>query len=298
MRVLIGEKPEGKNYLAASISTRLADSTDLTEQIRITTRGQIRRKVCYMPPLKLNFHNATSPRLYTLHSLKMVPGCKTGDYYEQLLLKEYLCYKIYNLITDMSFRVRLLHVNYEDDKGKKKPFMQYAFVIEDIAEMARRNHCKEWKGSINTESTDRKHTTLVSIYEYLIANTDWAVPVSHNIKLLHLKKDSSSVPFIVAYDFDYAVLVNAEYAVPDEKLDIESVTQRLYRGFPRTMLELEEAFKIFNAQKDSIYSLIRNFEPLSSRNRKDMISYIDDFYKIINDKSMAKSVFIENARKE
>jgi len=299
LKVLIGEKPEKKNYIPATFTTKFPDSSTVSEQIRVSTRGAIRRKICYMPPLRLNFHNSTSPRLYPLHTLKMVCGCKTGADYEQYVLKEFLAYKIYNLITEKSFRVRLVHVTYEDSKGKKKPFSQYAFLEESIGALAKRNHSKEWKGArLNQESTDRKQMTLVSVFEYMIANTDWAVPVTHNIKLLYDKKDSNSIPFAVAYDFDYAGLVNADYAVPEPLLEIESVTQRLYRGFPRTMAELVEAFKPFNQQKEAVYTLIRNFEPLSSRNKKEMVSYLEDFYKTINDPSMTRDVFIANARKE
>jgi hypothetical protein len=299
LKIIVGEKPEGKNYIPATFTTKFPDSTLVSEQIRITTRGAVRRQICYMPPLRLNFHNTTSPRLYPLHNLKLVVGCKTNVDYEQYVLKEFLCYKIYNQLTDKSFRVRLVHINYQDSKGKKKPFSQYGFFVENIDEMARRNHLKELKGTrTNQESTDRKHMTLVSIFEYMIANTDWSVPVEHNIKLLHDKKDSNSIPFAVAYDFDYAGLVNTDYAIAEPKLEIESVTTRLYRGFPRTEIELAEAFKVFNEKKEAIYSLIKNFEPLSSRNKKDMVSYLEDFYKIINDKTYAKDVFIQNARRE
>ena len=300
VKFILGEKSESKNnYIPAMATMKMPDSSSTTEAIRISTRGAIRRKICYMPPLKLNFHNATSPRLYPLHSLKLVCGCKTNQEYEQYVLKEFLIYKIYNLLTDKSYRVRLAHVTYEDSKGKKKSFSQYAFFVESIDAMAKRNHCKEYKGGrLAQEQTDRKQMTLVSVFQYMIANTDWAVPVEHNIRLIYTKKDSTAAPFAIAYDFDYSGLVNTDYAVAEPQLDIESVTQRLYRGFPRTELELQEIFELFNKQKIAIYSLINNCEPLSARNKKDMISYLEDFYKTINDKSYAKDVFIRGARKE
>ena len=299
MKVLQGEKPQGTDYLPATFKTKLPDSTEVSEQIRINTRGIMRRKVCYMPPLRLYFHNTTSPKLYTLHTIKMVCGCKTGPMYEQYLLKEYLIYKMYNLITDRSYRVRLLHVTYEDSKGKRKPFTQYAFMLESDAGLAKRNQSKEFKPTnVSTERTDRQQMTLVAVFEYMVANTDWAVPVKHNIKLFYTKKDSVAPPYAVGFDFDYAGLVNTDYAVPDDKLEIETVTQRLYRGFPRTMLELEMTFKVFNDQKAAIYSLINQFEPLTKRNKQDMVDYLEDFYKVINDKRQVQEIFIDNARKE
>jgi len=42
----------------------------------------------------------------------------------------------------------------------------------------------------------------------------------------------------VAYDFDYSGLVNAaDYAVPSDMLGTQSVTERVYRGFPREIGE-------------------------------------------------------------
>ncbi|MFI5153639.1 MAG: hypothetical protein ACHQET_09920 [Chitinophagales bacterium] len=299
MRYLMGEKPQGTNSIPGTITMKLSDTSTVTEQIRINTRGHMRRETCYIPPMRLYFRNATSPKLSPLHTLKLIVTCKTGTEYEQYLLKEFICYKIYNLISDMSFRVRLMHMTYVDSKGKKKPITGYAFLLESTDALAKRNHCKEYKLSgLATEMTDRKTMTTVSVFEYLIANTDWAVPVRHNIVLLKNKKDSTIRPYAVGYDFDYAGLVNTDYAIPDPKLEIESVTQRLYRGFPRTVQELTDAFKVFIDQKNNIYNLIKNFEPLSVHNKKDMVDYLDEFYRTINDKVLVKDTFIDNARKE
>lgn len=285
-------------YLPATFTCKPGDSS-ITEQIRIIARGKMRREICYMPPLKLDFHNNTSPKLYTLNSLKLVSACKPNDIHDQLLLKEYLVYKIYNLITEKSFRVRLLKLVYEDSRGKKKPISQHAFFIEDTKDLAKRNNCKEIKNiKMYGQDTDRKQFTIFAIFEYMIGNTDWGVSANHNTQLIFSRKDSTARPFVIPYDFDYSGMVDADYAVPDEKLEISNVRQRLYRGFPRNMPELEEAIAIFRGQKEKIYSLIRNFELLTSRNRENIIDYLDDFYKTINNSREVKSVFIDNARRD
>jgi len=141
--------------------------------------------------------------------------------------------------------------------------------------------------------------TLVSVFEYMIGNTDWAVPVNHNIRLIYPKADSTASPFAIAYDFDFSGLVNADYAAPAPQLtEIETVRQRLYRGFPRTMAELQAVFTIFKEQKDKIYSTVNNFNLLSGANRKDIIDYLDEFYRTINNERDVQSVFIDNARRE
>jgi hypothetical protein len=91
-------------------------------------------------------------------------------------------------------------------------------------------------------------------------------------------------------------MVNADYATPSEIIGTEKVTERVYRGFPRSMEELELVFDVFRKQKENIYSLINNFTLLKEKTRKGTISYLDEFYKTINSKSQAKTVFVDNAR--
>jgi hypothetical protein len=91
--------------------------------------------------------------------------------------------------------------------------------------------------------------------------------------------------------------VDAYYAVPNEGLDIENVRQRLYRGFSRTEAELNEAIAIFNKQKENIYSLVNGFDLLTEKNRKNIIDYLEEFYKTINNSNQVKNLFIERARK-
>ena len=297
---LLNTKMKADYFQKATFSYKLPDSSSANEEININARGQFRRSYCYIPPLRLNFHNTTSPTLYSLNSLKLVCACRTNAEYEQYLLKEFLIYKMYNLLTEKSFRVRLLRLTMQDSRGKKKPFTQYAFLVESVNAMAKRNNCKEWKGpNIATEGTERQQMTLVAVFEYMIGNTDWSVPGNHNIRLIYSKADSvSKKPYAVPYDFDYSGLVNTDYAIPTPELGIDNVRQRLYRGFPRTMEELQNVLKIFNEQKEKIYSLIQNFEPLSSQSKKDMIGYLDDFYKTINNSRLVQYEFIDKARSE
>src|SRR5882724_1444730 len=108
------------------------DSVLISEEIAMTKRGLFRRANCYVPPLKLNFKNATSPKLSSLKTLKLINGCNLGVYNDQLILKEYLVYKIYNLFTDKSFKVRLVNMKYENSNGKKKIIAMHSFFLEDI----------------------------------------------------------------------------------------------------------------------------------------------------------------------
>lgn len=285
-------------YQPATAAFVFPDSTKVSEDIRIAPRGHFRRDFCPIPPLLLNFHNPTSPFLNDLGKLKLVIACGASGDDEQLVLKEYLCYKIYNLLEPKSFRVRLLKVTINDSKNKNKPITQFAFMIEDDGDMARRNECKTREDLvILTESTDRKTMTMVATFEYFISNGDWSVPNNHNTKLIWDKKNKEAQPYVVPYDFDHSGFVNAGYAAPNEILGTETVKERVYRGFPRTMEELQATFDIYRKKKEEIYALIRNFTLLKERNRKELTDYLEDFYKTINNKSDVQNIFIDNARK-
>ena len=296
MKGLIANKMKMQDQ-PATITIHFPDSSKFSGNMNVRARGLTRKETCNMPPLMVDFKSSSSG-LSSLNKLKLVCGCSTSSEEERLALKEFLIYKIYNQLTDISFRVRLAYITYEDSKGKRKPFSQYGFFIEDVDVMAKRNGCREVNKIVfSSNATQRDQMTLVDIFEYMIGNTDWSVPNYHNIKLVRRRDAENSPPIVVPYDFDYAGLVNAYYAVPNEILNIEKVTDRLYRGFPRSMEELQQAISVFMNQKEKILKLVADFEPLSEKYKKEVTDYLNDFYKIIGDPKQVQKIFIDNARK-
>jgi hypothetical protein len=268
----------------------------LTEQIQIRARGNFRKTNCYMPSLMLDFHNQTSPGFYQLDKLKMVSGCGTTARDEQLVLREYLAYKMFNIVSPLSFRVRLMRVSFEDTKGKIKKYTTWGFFIEDVDMMAKRNKYKEYETPTEQRRTEPARMTLVSIFQYLIGNTDWSVPNFHNIKLLKPKADSLAAPAVVPYDFDFAGMVDAAYAAPAEIMGTESVKQRVYRGFSRPLEEVMSVITLLQDKKEAFYKLINEFELLSVSARKDIIKYLDEFYQTVSNKRQVENIFVENTR--
>lgn len=292
------QKAKGEDmFQQATVSLRFPDSSVIAEPVTVAPRGHFRREYCNIPPIMVDFSSPLSPRLSSLGKLKLVIGCGTNGNDEQLLLKEYLAYKVYNLLEDKSFRVRLLKVNYVDTRNKVKPFSQYAFLIEDDKDLAIRNNCiKKAKAQYATESTNRDLMTKLAVFEFMISNGDWSVPNNHNIRLLYDRNSEGTLPYPVPYDFDHSGFVNAGYALPNELLGTETVKERVYRGFPRNMEELQATFNVFRNKKENIMSIINNFSLLQVRSRKELVSYLEEFYDTINDNKQVKSIFIDNAR--
>lgn len=280
-----------------NITMRFSDTMVITEEIRVQPRGIYRKFNCDIAALMLNFKNPASPKLSPLKKLKLVGGCRMGSGNEDLLLKEYMGYKIYNLISIMSFRVRLLHISYNDSKQKYKPYSQYAFLIEDMTDLAARNNCVEVKKKVFArDGTDREQMTVVDLFQYMIGNTDWSIPNFHNVKLMVPKSDTFAKPYVVPYDFDYAGLVDAPYAIPNEHLPITKVTERYYKGFPRTIDELLKVLDIFKEKKEVIKFTVNNFSLLNTKVKSQMTRYLEEFYEIIDDRKLIRSHFINNAR--
>ena len=279
-------------FQPATVTLTLPKQSPVTEDIQVSVRGKTRREICIMPPLLLDFKNLKAPNLSYLKKLKLVVGCTANPYDEELVLKEYLIYKIYNMLTDMSYNVRLTKVSYKDAQNRTKEYSQYGFLVEDLDDVAKRNGCREFNGNVlNSLHTDANQMTLVSMFEYMIGNTDWALPNKHNMKFIQLLTDSLSRPYAVPYDFDYSGLVNAPYAIPQPEFGIEKVTDRYYRGAARTKETVQPLIQLFKEKKEFIIAKVMGFELLNKKVREKMVGYLEDFYKDLDDTRKVKYVF-------
>ena len=74
-------------------------------------------------------------------------------------------------------------------------------------------------------------------------------------------------------------------------MPIKDIRERLfqYRGKNR---DFSEAIKIFKQQKESLIKHFVEFEYLDNANRTDLISYLESFYKIIEDPALVQEKLI------
>lgn len=288
----IKTKKQKKVFQPATATVTLPQQAPITEDIQIAARGEFRRETCIMPSISLDFKNEKAKSLGYLKRLKLVCGCSSSKFDEELLLKEFLVYKIYNMLSEMSFNVRLVRMTYKDVQGKVKEYSQYGFLIEDVDDVAKRNGCREYnKPVLSGMGTVRNQMTLVSLFQYMIGNTDWSLPNKHNVRFIQLTTDTLSQPYVVPYDFDYCGLVNAPYAIPQPEFGIERVTDRYYRGFANSKEVIQPLFQLFKEKRDFITAKIMGFELLDKKVRQGMVEFIDDFYKDLNDSRKVKYVF-------
>jgi hypothetical protein len=286
-------------FQPAKLTWKNADSSgDVKEAIRIRLRGNNRRETCNLASLMLDFRvEGENSRLKNLKEMKWVAPCIRNQDGEQFVLKEYLIYKMYNQLTDKSFRVRLLLITFEDELEKQKSFTQYGFAIEHVDDLKNRVECVEVKETVYASvQTNYNQTTLVSIFQYMIGNTDWSVPNYHNIKLL-IPKDSPDVkPYIVPYDFDYAGAVNTPYATPNESRPITKVTERYYMGLPRTFEMIKSVTDKFMVQRTTFLNMIKDWPLLNAYHKREMTNFIDSFFEILESDKSIRSTFVDFAQ--
>ena len=263
--------------------------------VQVTPRGMSRRigGFCAFPPLALSFDRAVVPG--TLFEgqgrLKLVSFCKPAANYEQFVVREYLAYRLYNIITPMSFKVRAANVTYHDTQTGRDDRTRFAFLIEGIDDLARRNDRAELEvvtNSVGYAQLDPQATTRAALFEYMIGNLDWdfvsgvaGEKCCHNIKLMAL---AGAVNALVPtpYDFDYSGFVNTPYALPPDNVPVRTVRTRYYRGLCRFKDQLPEVIAHFRAHRGDMTALIAGEVRLDEANRRETQAYLDSFFAVLD----------------
>lgn len=287
-------KKSDTDYLDATISYKDNGKT-ITDSIKLRSRGIFRRSFCELPPIMLNFKkkNTGSGLFRNINKLKMVTECPQGN--KDYLLREYLAYKLYNVLTDQSFKVRLAKVKYVNTAKNGKSFEQYAFFIEPEELLAKRMHSEPVMENMTQKMVRPDVMDRMAIFNYMIGNTDWSVPISHNIQLFDEDLNLKSNPLlIVPYDFDFAGLVNAYYAEPFTGLQITNVRQRLYLGICRDKATYLSDLTEFTSRKEALLKVVSEFPYLAERSKKDMEIYLLSFFKDLEKpESLTKNFLID-----
>lgn len=267
-----------------------SDTGEVTINLKAKTRGNFRRNSqnCIYPPILLNFpRKEAKPSLFQQQDkLKLVVPCRGEDY----VIREYLVYKLYNLLTPKSYKARLVHVTF-DDMEKKRATTLYGILLEEDEQMAERNKMQiVEKKMLPGESTETETFLKMAVFQYMIGNTDWSVPYQHNIRTIAF--DSLSVPYVVPYDFDHAGIVDASYAVPAEQLALSSTRERRFRGYCITDIKaFDETIATFNRLKNDFYKVYADCPLLDKRYIAATTKFLNQFYETINDPKKVKIAF-------
>lgn len=270
------------NSLPGTMTFHVTDKDTINKKVSIKTRGIFRLENCTFPPMELNFKKgmyawADSGKV---NKVKLVAHCDVGNLNDEYILREYLVYKLFNVLSDTSFRVRLLRVNYIDTQKKRKPMIQYGFLIEPAEILAARTGSTIVKSAnINQLHIFPDVMDRVAIFNYMIGNYDWSVPGRHNIAiLLPRKNNSSGLGVAVPYDFDLTGVVNANYAVPSDETGLKTIRDRKFLGICRDKGVYQNDLRFFLSRKDQLYSVVSDFPYLNQKSKKDITNFLDEFF--------------------
>jgi len=286
-----GDKGADAPWRPATLSYTGADGAPVNVPLRAKTRGIWRLKMCDFPPMRLNFSGATSKGsiFHDLDKPKMVSYCQDRDQHEQYILEEFQLYRIYQVLTPMSHRARLLKFTYADSASQKVRAKRYGFIIEEPDAMAKRLGGKVMpqKGALPGD-LDPYYDALFGVFQYMIGNTDFSESALHNVELLFAADGAAVAP--IAYDFDFAGAVNAGYAIPDPKLPLANVRQRMYRGYCTDSDQLAKVLQLFKDKKVEIYALYSDpiGKLMDQGTVRSTLKYYDEFYETINSPRLIK----------
>lgn len=280
-------------YSPAILVYQAADGEQLSIPVELVVRGgwRARKSHCEVPPLFVRFDEAatTGTPFTGQELLPLTTHCKnvkdwtrgTGPSrdYEEYVLREYLGYRLYNMVTDRSLRVRLVRITYHNPAQPGEERIRYAFFTEHFDDMAARLGAQRLtRHSFDRERVDLRSLDEVALFNYMIGNTDYSVVRERNIILV---AEATGRQYPVPYDLDMSGLVDAEYAGVSPRLDFRDPLQRYYLGFCHPQRDFAALFTDFLGAEQRMLELVSATPGLDRESRKTSRRYLQQFFDIL-----------------
>jgi len=288
-------------FIKTDLSYKQEDGTWKTLEVDLRARGYFRRKTCYFQQIKIEIKKSVAKETLFKGNkkLKLVLPCLKRDDMNDDIVKEFMAYKLYEIITPYHLKTRMVSVDFTETRGKKTLNHKLkGFLIEDDKKVANRFNGKVFKGKIHTLGQDTIISVRCSFFQYMIGNVDFSAAYQHNQKLIYVNKKMIPIP----YDFDLCGFVNASYAsvplIGNEEFPITQVTERIYRGFKRDENIFRRIRNEYLNNKDNFFEIIDSFEHDFDNPKKFAIArkYIEKFFVIMENNSEFRNKIIRAAR--
>jgi hypothetical protein len=290
------------DYLKQLLFYQRSDNTMDSIKVGIKERGNFRSRECYFPPLwiKIKPKDAKGTPFEGNRRLKLVLPCYDRNNKNDLILKEFLCYKLFEEVTPYSFQTRLAEVDLSVLKKNSRSSSELKGIfIEDINRIAKRMDARVLKDlKIHPKALDDTVAARFELFQFMISNTDWSTVHQHNTKLI---VQGPNKYISIMYDFDMSGLVDAPYSVVSvingEKLPVEHVTERLYRGFCRDPDVVEFVRQEYISKEEKYLSIPDQLSnEFNADELKDIKDYLKDFFTILKDDQLFKTKVLDQCR--
>jgi len=273
--------------------------------VGVERRGWSRQVICRYPPLKLRFSKEeTKDTLFEgQKSLKLVIPCDDGEKYQQYLVLEALAYRMYNLVSDFSFRVRPVAISFIDTETDKAGRQRFAFLVEDDGDVAERNGQKKLKlGAVSPEQLDPLEASKLALFQYMIANTAWALKrdadeeqCCDNLKLIGQAPEKGSI-YAIPNDFDSSGLVDAYYARSKDDSKSRREAGRQFKGSCVHNSTLDDARKSFLDRENEIRSLVQDDDHLVEHQKTQALIFLEHFFDVLKSPEQFNEQVVSNCR--
>ena len=251
-------------------------------QVKIKPKGKYRRKVAEIPPLKIKFAKKLleAENLDSLNEIKLVMPVYDTNLGDELVVREYIAYRMYERLTNASARARLVKLTLRDAHVEKSRKVMMALLLEDNEETSSRLNGDEIEQyGMAPDSLIQNQLALVAMFEYMIGNTDWDVAMMRNVRLIRSRETGKVI--LVPYDFDFSGFVSAPYASPSSESGLQTVRDRFLttNGIHRDALR--RAAQILLSAKNDLYEICRS-KHLSKASSSQLIEYLETFFQQID----------------
>jgi hypothetical protein len=278
-------------------ATMVADG--VTYPITLTPRGitRLRSETCDFPPLRVTLTQAApaGSLFQGQHRLKLVTHCKRSPDFQQKVLLEYSAYRLYNLMTQQSFRARLANIDYLDEAGR--PYVsRVGYFLEDFDDVAKRNGmtAAHMGSLVPLGQLEPTSAARFAVFEYMISNYDWSMRAGpqgdeccHNGRLM---TDRAGGPLTtVPYDFDFSGLVDAPYAGPPEGVPVDNLRQRNYRGYCTHIAQARAIAAEIGPRRSEFLGVFAAIPGLDPRSQGRASSFISGFFADLDSGKIFKS---------
>jgi hypothetical protein len=266
-------------YFPAAVMT----DNGLTFKAEVRPRGKYRRKNAVYPPLKLKFKKKEliAAGMDTLNEIKLVLPAFDNALGDELVIREYLAYKMFEKLSPVHVKARLIRLTIKDTHVEKSKKTMFAILVEDAEETAARyNGVEVEEYGISPDSLAANQAALMVMFEYMIGNTDWDISMMRNVRLI--RTQTGGKVLALPYDFDFSGLVSAPYASPSSDTGLKTVRDRFLMANGIKPDALKRAVMNLRKNRQATYDICRN-RFASRETSDDMMLFLDTFFNQIGE---------------
>lgn len=299
---ILRDTDEDPSYQDAQICYKNEEGSWISLNAQIRVRGHYRKSTenCNFPPLKIRIDKdeRSNTIFENARELKMVTHCQSElPEYDQYVVQEFLIYRLYAVLSDVSYKTRLLRVTYLDKDDPGLTYQKYAFFVEDQDMLEERLHGHIVSvPTVLPENIDWNHYMIISFFQYLIINTDWSLPIMHNIDLISLDYFKPPVP--IPFDFDWSGLINIPYKVPTAGGMQTRIAERVYKGPCLNRKDAKKIKRFFMEKREALFNIYIDCPYLDYDTKIETLNNLQLFYQILEDKYIFDEIFLDQCRNE